>query len=150
MNVQLIDGGTNLWAETYNRDLKSSDIFTVQDEITDRVAATLADNSGLLVRSMVESLEDKPDDQLSANEFVFRFFGYLSKLTPEEHANIRTTLERAVETIPRNADISGCLSMVYANENYLRLRLWNAQERLCMLSVLTARGYFSQNFHSAV
>jgi TolB-like protein len=36
---------TNLWAETYNRDLKSSDIFTIQDEITDRVA-TLADNFG--------------------------------------------------------------------------------------------------------
>jgi len=118
VNVQLIDArtGTNLWAETYNRDLKSSDIFTIQDEITDRVAATLADNFGVLVRSMVASLEDKPDDQLSANEFVFRFFGYWAKLTPEEHAKIRTTLERAVERIPRNAGIWGCLSLVYYHE----------------------------------
>jgi hypothetical protein len=30
------------------------------------------------------------EDQLSANEFVFRFFGYWTKLTPEEHAKIRT------------------------------------------------------------
>jgi TolB-like protein/Tfp pilus assembly protein PilF len=117
-NVQVIDNqtGTNLWAETYNRDLKSSDIFTIQDEITDRVAATLADHFGVLVRSMVASLEDKPDDQLSANEFVFRFFGYWAKLTPEEHAKIRTTLERAVERIPRNADIWACLSLVYYHE----------------------------------
>ena len=117
VNVQLIDAqtGTNFWAETYNRDLKSSDIFTIQDEITDRVAATLADNFGVLVRSMVASLEDKPDDQLSANEFVFRFFGYWTKLTPEEHAKIRTTLERAVERIPRNADIWACLSLVYSS-----------------------------------
>jgi hypothetical protein len=56
--------------------LKSSDSFTIQDEITDRVAATLADNFRVLVRSMVASLEDKPDDQLSGNEFVFRFFSY--------------------------------------------------------------------------
>ncbi len=123
VNVQLIDAhtGTNLWAETYNRDLKNSDIFTIQDEITDRVAATLGDNFGVLVRSMVTSLEDKPDDQLSANEFVFRFFGYWAKLTPEEHAKIRTTLENAVQKFPRNADLWACLSIVYANEYYLRL-----------------------------
>ena len=61
LNVQLIDAqtGTNLWAETYNRDLQNSDIFTVQDEITDRVAATVADNFGVLVRSMVAVLEAK-------------------------------------------------------------------------------------------
>ncbi|MCI0603137.1 protein kinase [bacterium] len=123
VNVQLMDAhtGTNLWAETYNRDLKSSDIFSIQDEITDRVAATLGDNFGVLVRSMVTSLEDKPDDQLSANEFVFRFFGYWAKLTPEEHAKIRTSLEKAVQKIPRNADLWACLSIVYANEYYLRL-----------------------------
>ena len=68
------------------------------------------------VRSMVASLEDKPDDQLSANEFVFRFFGYWTKLTPEEHEKIRTTLERAIERIPRNADIWACLSLVYYHE----------------------------------
>ena len=109
VNLQLMDAhtGTNLWAETYNRDLNSSDIFTIQDEITDRVAATLGDNFGVLVRSMVASLEDKPEDQLSANELIFRFFGYWAKLTPEEHAKIRTILERAVERIPRNADHLG-------------------------------------------
>ncbi|HJZ11051.1 MAG TPA: protein kinase, partial [Acidobacteriota bacterium] len=123
VNVQLMDAhtGANLWAETYNRDLKNSDIFTIQDEITDRVAATLGDNFGVLVRSMVASLEDKPDDQLSANEFVFRFFGYWAKLTPEEHAKIRTTLEKAVQKFPRNSDLWACLSIVYANEYYLRL-----------------------------
>jgi TolB-like protein len=123
VNVQLMDAhtGTNLWAETYNRDLKSSDIFSIQDEITDRVAATLGDNFGVLVRSMVASLEDKPEDQLSANEFVFRFFGYWAKLTPEEHAKIRTTLENAVQKFPRNAELWACLSIVYANEYYLRL-----------------------------
>jgi hypothetical protein len=70
---------------------------------------------------MVASLEDKPDDQLTANEFVFRFFGYWAKLTPEEHAKIRTPLERAVERTPRAADVWGCLSIVYGNEYLFRL-----------------------------
>lgn len=118
LNIQLVDtvSGTNLWAETYNRDLQNSDIFTVQDEITDRVAATVADNFGVLVRSMVATLESKPDEELTANEYVIRFFGYYMRLTPDAHAKIRPTLENAIKRIPRQADIWGCLSIVYQNE----------------------------------
>ncbi len=118
LNIQLIDAqtGTNLWAETYNRDLQNSDIFRVQDEITDRVAATVADNFGVLVRSMVANLEGKPDVELSANDFVLLFFGYYGRLTPEGHAKIRATMERAVQRIPRHADMWGCLSIVYLHE----------------------------------
>jgi serine/threonine protein kinase len=118
LNIQLVDtsSGTNLWAETYNRDLQSSDIFTVQDEITDRVAATVADNFGVLVRSMVAALESKPDEELTANEYVIRFFGYYMRLTPEAHARIRPVLEDAIKKIPRNSEIWGCLATVYQNE----------------------------------
>jgi len=118
LNIQLIDTstGTNLWAETYNRDLQSSDIFTVQDEITDRVAATVADNFGVLVRSMVAALESKPDEELTGNEYVIRFFGYYMRLTPDAHAKIRPVLEDAIQKIPRNSEIWGCLSIVYQNE----------------------------------
>ena len=118
LNVELIDAqpGAILWAETYNRDLKGSDIFTVQDEITDRVAATVADNFGVLVRSMVAALEDKTEEELSANEHVLRFFGYYAHLTPSEHAGIRRSLELAVKQVPRHADLWACLSIVYLHE----------------------------------
>lgn len=118
LNIQLIDtlSGTNLWAETYNRDLQNLDIFTVQDEITDRVAATVADNFGVLVRSMVATLEAKLDEELTANEYVIRFFGYYMRLTPDAHATIRPVLEAAIKKIPRNSEIWGCLSIVYQHE----------------------------------
>ncbi|HSE39498.1 MAG TPA: hypothetical protein VLH08_01925, partial [Acidobacteriota bacterium] len=118
LNVELIDSetGTNLWAETYNRDLQQSDIFTVQDEITDRVAATVADNYGVLVRSMVNTLQSKSDDELSANDFVLRFFGYYAQMNPHDHFKIREMLESAVKRIPRHADLWGCLSIVYLHE----------------------------------
>jgi adenylate cyclase len=118
LNVELIDAqtGTNLWAETYNRDLENSDIFTVQDEITDRVAATVADNFGVLVPSMVATLESKPEDELLPNEHVLRFFGYYARLTPPEHATIRANLESAVKKITRHADLWACLSIVYLHE----------------------------------
>jgi serine/threonine protein kinase len=118
LNAELIDSvtGTNLWAETFNRDLQDSNIFTVQDEITDRIAATIADNYGVLVRSMVNSLQGKPDEELSANDFVLRFFGYYAQMNPFDHSKIREMLEGAVKRFPRHADLWGCLSIVYLHE----------------------------------
>ena len=117
-NVELIDAqtGTNLWAESYDRDLQKLDIFTVQDEITDRVVATVADNFGVLVRSMVTNLESKPDEELSANDHVLRFFAYYSHLAPAEHASIRPSLEVAIQKMPSHPDLWGCLSIVYQHE----------------------------------
>ena len=39
VSMQLVDAqsGTQMWAETYDRDLSSGDIFAVQDDVTDRV-----------------------------------------------------------------------------------------------------------------
>jgi serine/threonine protein kinase len=118
LNVQLIDAqsGTLLWAETYNRDLKDMDIFTAQDEITNRVAATVADNFGVLVRSMIASIESKPEEELTPNEYVLRFFDYYDRLTPQAHLKIRESLENAVKKTPQHADIWACLALVYLHE----------------------------------
>ena len=42
INIQLLDTltGTHLWAETFNRNLETADVFDVQDEITDRTVST--------------------------------------------------------------------------------------------------------------
>ena len=75
MSVQLLDAvtGTHLWAETYDRDLAEADIFEVQDEITDRVVALVADPYGILVRSMAVAVRDRPVEELSAKELALRF-----------------------------------------------------------------------------
>ena len=43
VTAQLLDAkdGTHLWAETYDRELSASNIFSVQDEITEQVVATI-------------------------------------------------------------------------------------------------------------
>jgi len=118
INIQLSDTetGAHLWAETYNRNLKDSDIFAVQDDITDRVVATVADTYGVLLRSMTASVEAKPDDELIAGDWVLRSYGYGMRLTPQEHAKLRDGLERVVEREPRHAVIWACLSQLYVDE----------------------------------
>src|SRR5208282_5953011 len=114
INMQLIDAqsGAHLWAETYNRDLKSSDIFAVQDDITDRVVATVGDSYGALVRSMVASVEEKPEEELTASDWVLRHYRYRQFLTPEEHARVRDGLERFVEREPKHASVWACLAQM--------------------------------------
>jgi TolB-like protein len=122
-SVQLLDAatGTNMWAEAYDRDLAGAGIFKVQDDITDRVVATAADPYGVLVRSMAHAVRDRPIEELSAQELVLRFFAYWHQIRPDEHARLRTALERRLEREPAHADAWACLSRLYSHEHQHRL-----------------------------
>ena len=62
-------------------------------------------------------LRKKSTDQLSPYEAVLRYFGYLERGTPEEHAKARDALERAVEAAPDQASCWATLAMVYRDEH---------------------------------
>ena len=118
VSVQLLDAatGAHLWAERFDRDLGSTDIFAAQDELTDRVVATVADPFGVLTRSLSALARAKPIDTLSAHECVLRTFAYWQQVRPDEHAEVRTALEKALEREPDHAEAWACLSRVYLDE----------------------------------
>jgi serine/threonine protein kinase/tetratricopeptide (TPR) repeat protein len=123
VSVQLLDAetGTHLWAESYDRDLAGAGIFKVQDDVTDRVVATVADPYGVLVRSMAVAVRDRPVAELSARELVLRVSAYWHQIRPDEHARLRTALEQRLEREPTHADAWACLSRLYSNEHAFRL-----------------------------
>ena len=118
VSVQLLDAatGAHLWAERFDRDLSATDIFAVQDELTDRIVATVADPFGVLTRSLGALARAKPIDTLTAHECVLRWFSYFQQVRPEEHDEMRTAVERAVEREPNHADARACLSLLYLDE----------------------------------
>ena len=118
VGVRLVDSrtGAHLWAETYTRDMSALDIFSVQDDITGRVVATVADGYGVLVRSMIDAIETKPAEELNASEWVLRMFDYLLQYTAEGHAALRDGIEQAVKRYPRDSDVWAVLAQVYLNE----------------------------------
>jgi hypothetical protein len=67
VTAQLLDAkdGTHLWAERYDRELSASDIFAVQDEITEQVVATIAGMSGVISRARFSEVKEKPTHALS-------------------------------------------------------------------------------------
>jgi TolB-like protein/Flp pilus assembly protein TadD len=117
--AQLVDAasGAHLWAETYDRPFHPEAIFAVQDDVVPRVVSTVADMNGVLPRTMAELLRRRDPRSLSPYEAVLRWFGYISNLTAEEHALVRSALERVVGEAPDHADCWSVLSGAYAHEH---------------------------------
>ena len=116
--VQLVDAssGAHLWAQTYERTFRAEDVFAVQDDITDRVVATVADANGVLARSIAAGVEEKPEATLTALDWTLRCLAYRRNITPETHARLRDGLERFVEREAKHADAWACLALLYADE----------------------------------
>jgi TolB-like protein/tetratricopeptide (TPR) repeat protein len=117
--VKLIDAstGAHLWAETYERQFSKDNIFELQDELVPRIVSTVADWYGALPQSMSEAVRRKPAEDLTPYEAVLRSYGYYQRIDPEEHAILRSSLERAVEQAPGNSDAWAMLSMMYGEEH---------------------------------
>lgn len=72
LGVQLIDAtnGAHLWAETFDRAFRSEEIFALQDELVPRIVSTIADQHGVLPRSIIAAIRKKADAELSSYEAV--------------------------------------------------------------------------------
>ncbi len=116
--VQLADAdsGGHLWAETYEHSFTPETVFEVQDNLVPRIVSTVADQYGVLPRSMSDVLRKKSADALTPHEAVLRAFSYFTRITAEEHAEVRSILERAVREAPDHADSWAMLSMLYRGE----------------------------------
>ena len=118
VSAQLVDTqtGAQLWAETYNRDLETSSIFAVQDDVATRIVATVADSYGVLVHSMRDAIRQKDDADLTQAEWQFQYFAYREQITPTNHAALKSRLERAAKLDRRPSDLWACLAQVYLDE----------------------------------
>jgi serine/threonine protein kinase/tetratricopeptide (TPR) repeat protein len=116
--VQLVDAitGAHLWAETFDRAFRPEEIFALQDELVPRIVSTVADQHGILPRSISAAIRKKGDAQLSPYEAVFRVFGLHERMTQQEHAAVRNLLERAVQNAPDHGDCWAMLATLYSDE----------------------------------
>jgi TolB-like protein/cytochrome c-type biogenesis protein CcmH/NrfG len=117
--VQLVDAtsGAHLWAENFERTFSPETVFELQDDLVPRIVSTVADMYGVLTRSMSEALRGKADEELSPHEAVLSAFGYMERVTPEEHARVRGILERAVRMAPNQSDAWAMLANLYWEEH---------------------------------
>jgi TolB-like protein/tetratricopeptide (TPR) repeat protein len=114
ISVQLIEGasGVQLWGERYDREMV--DIFSLQDEVTRTIAATL----GVKMQDVaLQRALKKSAAELNAYDCLLRARRYTWMLSAEMHAEARDLLEKAVELDPLSADAHALLSNVYLGEH---------------------------------
>ncbi|HEY6931681.1 MAG TPA: protein kinase, partial [Thermoanaerobaculia bacterium] len=118
VSAQMVDTetGAKLWAETYSRDLQTSSMFEVQDDVAARIVATVADSYGVLVHSMRSAMRQKDDLHLTPVEWQFQYFAYREQITPASYAELKSRLERAVERDARQSDLWACLAQIFVDE----------------------------------
>ena len=118
VNVQLLDAntGAHLWAESYERNLKSAKVFGVQDDITEHVVSAIGDTHGAIFQSTFEQSSGKGTTSLGAYECVLHSYAYWRVITPAEHLKVRDCLERAVKLDSRYSEAWAALAEMYVEE----------------------------------
>jgi TolB-like protein/Flp pilus assembly protein TadD len=113
ITAQLVDAATDshLWAQRYDRPLK--DIFTLQDEIVQKIVTTLKlqltlREQGYLVRKTTDNLE-------AYNDFLRGLESY-NRATREANAQARRMFEKALELDPQYAEAYAKLSWTRGQE----------------------------------
>jgi adenylate cyclase len=93
VSAQLIDGvsGHHIWAERYDREL--ADVFEVQDEIVQRITATVAPE---LAKAEVKRSTAKRPEDLDAWDYCLRGMALFHERTPEANAKARELFKRAI------------------------------------------------------
>ncbi|TRC92322.1 tetratricopeptide repeat protein [Mesorhizobium sp. WSM4303] len=120
ITAQLIDAttGGHLWAERFDRDL--TDIFAVQDDVTQQIVGALALN---LTESDRQRLAPEHPRNTEAYDCLLRGRELWHRLTKETNVAARALLQRAVELDPKFASAYAFLALTHGLDY---LNRWSA------------------------
>jgi adenylate cyclase len=110
ITAQLIDGagGHHLWAEKYDRNI--GDIFEVQDDIVQHIAAVVAPE---LERAELKRSAEKQARDFDAWDLFLRGIAAVRKRTRDGNSEGREYLSRAISIRPDYADAHAGIAMAY-------------------------------------
>ncbi len=129
VTAQLINAktGHHIWAERYDRDLQ--DIFALQDEITEHIAAIV---EPAIERTEQKRIVAKPPNDLAAWEFWLRGYAHIYEETEEANEKAREMFHRAIEVDPHFSRAYTGLAYTYVKD----LRFFRHPDREGRLELL--------------
>jgi adenylate cyclase len=110
---RLVDGvtGGHLWAERFDRDL--TEIFVVQDDVTQHIVAALALN---LTETEQQHFVGEHTDNLEAYDYFLRGREQWWRYTKEPNLQAQELLRRAIELDPNFSPPYAFLAVVYVHD----------------------------------
>ena len=135
LSTRLVDAqsGQIIWSESYSDELTPSNMFEIQEEVSQRVSAIVASNYGLIAESDLTGAQRRPPKSFNSYDCVLRYYHYQRLFDQQEHAKVRACLERTVELDPDYWDAWAVLANIYAQEHRYgynpRPELYDSYER---------------------
>jgi TolB-like protein/Tfp pilus assembly protein PilF len=110
ITVQLNDvtTGSHIWAERYDRGL--SDVFAVQDEITEAIVAAIEPQ---LYAAENFRARRKPPDSMDAWDLVMRALAHYWRVTQQDNVVAQALLEKAIAIDPHYGQALGVLAATH-------------------------------------
>jgi len=115
INAQLIDAttGGHLWAERYDGAI--GDVFTLQDEVTEKIVAALAVKLTSDEKARRQRLETNSPEAYDA---FLRGWEHYRKRTPEHFGKALGYFQKAVELDPNYAHAYAALAWIYSEAHH--------------------------------
>lgn len=108
--------GSILWANTYEGDLKVTDLVKMEVDIARQVATTIAQPYGVIFQADASRHIENPPDDWKAYSCTLAYYQYRANLDAKTHPAIRKCLEDAVARFPNYATAWALLSQTYIDE----------------------------------
>jgi adenylate cyclase len=120
VSAQLIEAATNghVWSERYDRPL--DDIFKVQDEVTQTIAATLGGAWGTMAEAEAASARRKPPANLQSYDYYALAAGLFPRVTEKDRAKAEEYFKKAIELDPQFARAYAGLGRIYTSQAFHR------------------------------
>lgn len=117
VDVLLVDASTGraVWAESFDRRLRPSDIIALRNDVASQVARAIAQPYGAIQIDRARDADGASPESLGNYAAVLLFYAYWRTFDPQMIEAVRAGLEQAVAAEPLYADAFACLSLVYSN-----------------------------------
>ena len=117
LTAQFIDAetDTHLWSTTFDRSLADADLFAIEDDLSARVAARIADRYGPIGR-VGGRAKQRVSPSFEVYSSLLAFHDYYARHDPKAHLEARLALERGLELDPEFAEGWAALAAVHLDE----------------------------------
>jgi TolB-like protein len=150
VSLQLIEAKTGkaIWSERVDR--KIDDLFTLEDEVAARIAASLVSH---IEEESSERAMRKHSENMTAFDCVMRARRNAKSYNPEQNASARSLLEQAIELDPEYAAAYAYLAGSYsveAESGWCKSREDAIERAVAYARMAVALDEFDSNAHAAM
>jgi hypothetical protein len=108
-----------VWAETYEVQLHHDGLFEIEQDISLKVMATIADVHGVIYKTLARELHRTPPATFSSHQAMLKFYHYIRTGSEESYTDARSALESAREVDCESTLTQAALGGMYVDDYML-------------------------------